>query len=250
MILCHGTCNRCTPKFLFQGKEIEIIDESQESQLLPPDVVKMKWRKEQIRAREEMFLLDKSRRKQFLQSLFLWKSQGNNVDGRKRSGGPPCSTMQNTLDSVSEWQCLSSYGHSSSFSCAVWSGWIRFKDGDGSTLLATWRRRWKTRWCILSIEGGHLRLDMLVQEATSGMMTMKKSVVLDSSSAAALDKPILQCTGCMRLSIRVPGCRRRHRLECESAEETQRLLACMHGLLGSAVTESFGGPSQLDHCIN
>jgi hypothetical protein len=112
---------------------------------------------------------------------------------------------------------------------AVWSGWLRIKVTGITSLFKPWQQF----WCVLNIERAQLRLDCIIVDPWSGSVRTADSIALDSSNAAALEKPVLACTTDSRLLIKEQGSGKRYRLSCESPQEAEQLLQCVNALLES-----------------
>jgi hypothetical protein len=230
------------PKMIvFCGQAIEICDESRENEKLSPDIVKFKWRKEQILARKSNFKsaeISSCPRK-------ITNRISDHYKPQKNCGLPDtiCSCHINSkrateVSTDATEVCRTQ--NSNNCTHAVWSGWLNLKES--GILKSHWP--WKQWWCVLNVDRDKLRLDCLVVDASYGSIRTAKSIELDPSSEARMEKPAVICTSCTRLSIRERGSMRRYYLICESPEETERLLASVNALLGSL---SSCEPSEADY---
>jgi hypothetical protein len=226
---------------VFCGQEIEIREELRENEKLSPDIVKFKWRKEQILAQKSKFKsaeISSCSRKTTKRISDWYKPQANHglldtvFSGHDDSKKAICVCVQarEFCNAQNPNNCVH----------AAWSGWLNVKES--GILKSHWP--WKQWWCVLNVDRATLRLDCLVVDASYGSIRTVKSIELDPSSEARMEKPAIICTSCTRLSIRERGSMRRYYLICESPEETERLLASLNSLLGS-----LGGckPSEADY---
>lgn len=208
-------------KIVFCGKEIDIDDENEECERLSPEIVKLRWRREQI----EAMRMDSPRKVQNEPSpKALWQQLRYSCSVFESEPSNQCRKSDDTaqVNSVVD-ELPDDCAH------AFWSGWLRLKDAGASAVF----RPWQAWWCVLNVERAQLRLDCLEVDASSGSMRTGKSIILDPSCKAKMETSMLTCTGCSWLSIKERGCGRRRRLSCESPEEAERLLTCVNSLLGS-----------------
>jgi hypothetical protein len=204
---------------------------------LPPDVIKFKWRKEQILAQQRTSQLIAESRSEFkFHQLFRFRRMENFEEDCDHDQCP--STNQNVEASTPDRLIACEdeaddnsiiFGFSSNCSHAVWSGWLKLKDCGFSAIF----RQWRPCWCVLSVEGQQVLLASMIWGNRTSSMQPVKSVVLDPSSRASFERPVLYCCSLARLSIKVRGSGRRIRLTCENPEEAERLLLCMNLLLES-----------------
>jgi hypothetical protein len=227
-------CDRT--KIVFCGQEIEILEQLDTNQRLAPDIVKLKWRKEQILKKQlDSKTVAQRERRSKLSNLWSWGSHRLNLSSTKLDF-----TAGEGLESISCQQHANHHDMSKSNldtsfeapdNCvhAVWSGWLRWKRDGISTLFSSWQ----TWWCVLNVENAQLRLDCLDVDAKSGSMRTAKSVILDPTMSATLCTSMVGCSTCAQLLIREQGSGHRHRLSCETPEEAERLLTCLRALLNS-----------------
>lgn len=117
---------------------------------------------------------------------------------------------------------------------AVWSGWLRIRYGG----VSAYPSPWTTRWCVLSLESDIVQLSCLELDLSTGLLKPASSIVLDQSSRAVFDKPILACVmRGARLSIREKGSGRWVRLVCEYEQRAKQLFLCVNGLVDSIERE-------------
>lgn len=220
------TSDTCRPNFrskiLLCGQEIEIDDDIQEYERLPTNIVKMKWRNDQILAQHRDYQKDKK-----------CNIQKPSFDGftHRDLASLSYSAMGSRDAKIINDETPVSTRLSSRCAHSVWSGWVMLNDS-GTFLCRPWKG-WKEWWCVLKIECAQLRLDCIDVRSPSNSASAARSITLDPFQAVTMDAPILSCTACVQLSIREQGSGRRHGLKCESPQEAKRLLACVNTMLRS-----------------
>lgn len=223
-------------KINFCGKEIDIDEEN--SERLPTEVIKIKWRKEMILAQQiisRKIAQDQVDKKIRLQ--WPWNSESFEERSRlkfKFESECPSESTDLTDDTSSDLDIFVEQFPCSSH--AVWSGWLRFKDAGISAALFS---SWKAWWCVLNLDRTQLRLDFIFLDSAIGLSGMSKSIVLDPSNGISFEKSALACNANGRLSITEQGTGRRHRAKCESPEEAERLHRCAGSLLRTLVRRGF-----------
>jgi hypothetical protein len=236
-------CDRT--KIVFCGQEIEIFEQLDTNERLAPEIVKLKWRKEQILS------------KNLYSRIYVRRDTGGSVFVRRDTGGsawnrasshhnpkgldlPARQSLESiTSDQLDSHEDISKgkiYLSDFTSECvhAVWSGWLRWKLERVSAIFSSWQ----TWWCVLKVENTQLRLDCLDMDFSSGSMRKAKSVVLDPTCKVAFSKSMVACSPCAQLLIREQGSGHRHRLSCETPEEAERLLTCLSVLLKSVPVQA------------
>ena len=199
-------------KGVFCGKEIDLDLDSDVCERMAPEIVKQKWRREQIMAQRDFNEQPAFQKWTF---LFQWKSKQNRIDDLpcyvdERSvpaemcfGGPRCKTP-----SISDCQQAPI--------CSVWCGWLHVRlEG-----LLKPSQRW---WTVLNVDREQLMLECYLEDAATCAMFLARSLALDPAKPARRESAMLTCGGRARVSIAERGSGRRYSAACDSPEEADRL---------------------------
>lgn len=228
MLVDDRPCTGCK-YIVFRGQEIEIDEDFHEDERLSPDLVKLKWREEQIRSQQNNFkFMQTDNQKSKIESILGGKSHKSIFNSMNSRFVQPKSVLSYNLRDFSSTDVTTMmFSHD----CAhtVWSGWLRKMDAGIYTIFYP-SQSW---WCILIVEHTELRLEFNILDASMASMKPDRSIVLDPSSQSRPDRSMLACGGggSARLSIKERGSGLWHRLMCESVDEANRLLTCINAML-------------------
>ena len=184
-------------KIVFCGKEIEFGLDSEESERMAPEIVKQKWRREQIMAQKylnEHTLIQKS------STLFPRKSKQDQIDdmpsnSNERSASPEMCLEEHFCSTPTISDCQQAP------ICSVWCGWlhVRFSDMEGFFKPS---KRW---WTALNVDREQLELECYLEDAETCAMTLARSLALDPARPARRKSAMLACGGRARVSIAERG---------------------------------------------
>ena len=192
-------------KIRFYDQEIEVgfgkNDEHQTMSHTSPDIVKQKWRWEQIANQRNQYE-KKTDKKNF--SLFPWKSDMPmpfKCDHSKEPSVPDCN--QNPRD-------------------AVWNGWLYMKASGMTNLI----KQPKRLWSVLHVENMQLKLECYNKDSAT-------TLLLDPARKARREMTGLACGGRARVSMAERGTGRWYSAACDSPEDADGLVCRINTLLAS-----------------
>ena len=205
---------------MFCGKEIEIDFEVEECERLSPDIVKQKWRLEQISAIRNC---DQPIRTKNKILSFPWNS------GRDKEVDTDDTTDEGFVfpSKCPEQPCTAVKQQDSVH--AVWSGWLLI-NSKGALSFLKQSKRW---WSVLNVEHAQLMLECYVEDSATCAMTKWQTLALDPVRRARRETAALACGARARVSMAERGSGRRRSAACDTPEEADRLVCCINRLLAS-----------------